>query len=111
MTAHRLRLLTVNPAEHPRGQAHLAAASGLVCAHGRVYVMGDDEQHLVVFNDRRSAGHLHRVRSGHLPAHAAQRKRVKPDFESLLLLPARGRPRRGTGAPYRNGRGVTERAL
>ena len=87
----RLRLLTVNPADHPRGLAHLSAASGLVCAHGHTYVMGDDEHHLAVFRGRHSPGRLYRVRSGHLPADAAQRKRVKPDFESLLLLPARGR--------------------
>ena len=91
ITAHRLRLLTVDPADHPRGLPHLAAASGLVCAYRRAYVLGDDEHHLAVFRDRRSPGQLHRVRKGPLPADAAQRKRVKPDFESLLLLPARGR--------------------
>ena len=91
MKAHRLRPLTLNPSDHPRGLPHLAAASGLVCAHGRAYVMGDDEHHLAVFCNRSSPGQLHRVRSGALPADAAQRKRVKPDFESLLLLPARGR--------------------
>ena len=91
LKVQRLRMLTVDPADHPRGLAHLSAASGLVCAHGRAYVMGDDEHHLAVFNDRHSPGRLHRVRSGHLPADAAQRKRVKPDFESLLLTPARGR--------------------
>ena len=91
LTAHRLRLLTLNPADHPRGLPHMAAASGLVCAYGRAYVLGDDEHHLAVFRDRRSPGQLHPVRKGPLPADAAQRKRVKPDFESLLLLPARGR--------------------
>ena len=91
ITAHRLRQLTLNPAHHPRGLPHLAAASGLVCAHGRAYVLGDDEHHLAVFRDRHSPGQLHRVRRGHPPADAAQRKRVKPDFESLLLVPARGR--------------------
>ena len=91
MRARLLRQLTLNPQDHPRGQPHLAAASGLVCAHGRAYVMGDDEHHLAVFHDRDSPGQLHRVRGGALPADAAQRKRLKPDFESLLLLPARGR--------------------
>ena len=86
----RLRQLTLNPSDHPRGQPHLAAASGLVCAHGRAYVIADDENHLAVFGDSHSPGRLHRVRSGELPADAVQRKRVKPDFESLLLLPARG---------------------
>ena len=91
MKTQRLRQLTLNPSDHPRGLPHLAAASGLVCAHGRAYVIADDENHLAVFGDSRSLGRLHRVRSGELPADAVQRKRVKPDFESLLLLPARGR--------------------
>lgn len=91
MKTKRLRQLTLNAQDHPRGQPHLAAASGLVCAHGRAYVMGDDEHHLAVFSDDHSPGQLHRMRSGALPADAAQRKRVKPDFESLLLMPARGR--------------------
>ena len=81
----------LNPQDHPRGQPHLAAASGLVCAHGRAYVIGDDEHHLAVFSDLHSPGQLHRVRSAALPADAALRKRLKPDFESLLLLPRRGR--------------------
>ena len=87
----RLRPLTLNPSEHPRGLPHLAAASGLVCAHGRAYVMGDDEHHLAVFCNRSAPGQLHRVRSGALPADIELRKRVKPDFESLLLLPTRAR--------------------
>ena len=93
MKTQRLRQLTLNPSDHPRGLPHLAAASGLVCAHGRAYVIADDENHLAVFCDNHSPGRLHRVRSvrsGELPADAVQRKRVKPDFESLMLLPARG---------------------
>lgn len=83
----RLRPLSLDPRSHPRGQAHLSAASGLVCALGRAYVIGDDEQHLAVFHDRTSAGELHRVLAGDLPQAKAARKRRKPDFESLLWLP------------------------
>ena len=80
----RLRTLTVRA--HPRGQPHLSAASGLVCAHGRVYVMADDEHHLAVFGDLRSPGRLHRVLSGDLPHENEARKKRKPDLETLLLL-------------------------
>lgn len=86
-----LRLLTVSAAEHSRGMVHISAGSGLVCAHGRAYVMADDELQLAVFNDLASPGRLLRVRGGKLPADAAERKRLKPDFESLLLVPAHGR--------------------
>lgn len=82
-----LRELTLHRADHPRGAPHLAAASGLVCAHGRVYVIADDEHHLAVFHDRGSPGTLHRLRSGDLPAAPKERKRRKPDFETLLWLP------------------------
>lgn len=85
-----LRRLTVSPQTHPRGQPHLSAASGLVCANGRVYVISDDEHHLAVFRDRRSAGVLHRLFSGDLPQKKKARKRLKPDLETLLWLPDGG---------------------
>ena len=89
MATRLLRTLTLNPQDHPRGLPHLAAASGLVCAFGRANAIGDDENHPAVFRDRLSPGQLHRVRGGDLPADAAKRKRLKPDFESLPMLPAR----------------------
>jgi hypothetical protein len=82
-----LRRLTVDPAAHPRGQPHLSAASGLVCAHGRAYVVADDELHLGVFADAVSTGHLVRLFDGRLPEGKASRKRAKPDLETLLHLP------------------------
>jgi hypothetical protein len=83
----RLRNLTV--ASHPRDQRHLSAASGLVCAHGRVYVIADDEHHLAEFRDRRSPGRLHQVVAGPLPRDKTARKKRKPDMETLFLLPSR----------------------
>jgi len=83
-----LRALTIDPRRHPRGQPHFSAASGLVCAHGRVYVVGDDELHLGVFEDAHSPGRLLRLFDGALPAGKKARKRAKPDLEALLHLPA-----------------------
>ena len=85
-----LRHLTVNQKTHPRAQPHLSAASGLVCANGRVYVISDDEHHLAVFRDRRSAGVLYRLFPGDLPQKKKARKRLKPDLETLLWLPHGG---------------------
>lgn len=82
-----LRPLTVDPESHPRGQPHLSAASGLVCAHGRVHVVADDELHLGVFEDVPTPGRLVRLFEGASPAGAKARKRSKPDLESLLHLP------------------------
>jgi hypothetical protein len=84
----RLRPLTLPAQEHPRGQPHLSAASGLVCAFGRAYVVADDEHHLGVFDDARSPGHLHRLIEGDLPADAAERKARKADLETLAFVPA-----------------------
>lgn len=87
MLAELLRALSVEPQAHPRGQPHLSAASGLVCAHGRVYVISDDEHHLAVFHDLHTPGKLHRMLLGDLPLSKEARKRLKPDIEALLLLP------------------------
>lgn len=85
--AEPLRALTLDPRAHPRGRRHLSAASGLVCAHQRAYVISDDEHHLAVFRDRSTAGELHRIRDSDLPRQKPARKRIKPDLETLLLLP------------------------
>jgi hypothetical protein len=82
-----LRELTLRTGEHLRGVPHLSAASGLVCAHGRAYVVADDEHHLAVFRDLEAPGTLHRIRAGDLPVKRRARKRRKPDLETLLLLP------------------------
>jgi hypothetical protein len=87
LAATLLRRLSLKPRRHPRGQPHLSAASGLVCAHQRAYVIADDEHHLAVFRDHHSPGELHRLLDGDLPRPKAARKRRKPDLETLLLLP------------------------
>jgi hypothetical protein len=69
------------------GRAHLGAASGLVCEHGRAYVVADDEHHLAVFRDLATPGALHRIRDGDLPRRKSTRKRRKPDLETLTSLP------------------------
>ncbi len=83
-----LRTLTIDRRHHPHGQPHLSAASGLVCANGRAYVISDDEHHLVVFSDRTGPGELYRLLAGDLPAGKKGRKRLKPDLETLLWWPA-----------------------
>jgi hypothetical protein len=83
----RLRTLTLQ--RTGSGPAHVAAASGLVRAGNRLYVVADDENHLAIFPARGLApGALVRMLEGSLPRAAKKRKRRKPDFESLALLPA-----------------------
>lgn len=71
------------------GHRFLSAASGLVQRGDAVYVVGDDEQHLAVFDQNDDApGHLLRLLPGDLPRKPKKRKAVKPDFEILFQLPS-----------------------
>ncbi len=82
-----IQTLRIDPAQHPRGQAHLSAASGLVRVHQRLYVVADDELHLGMFDPEHPTGSLLRLLDGDLPQDKDKRKRAKPDFESLVHLP------------------------
>lgn len=82
--------LLVDAAAHPRGQAHLSAASGLVLLGGRLYLVADDEHHLASLQPDGSGLQLHRLLDGDLPDDKAQRKRRKPDLEALAVLPSSG---------------------
>jgi hypothetical protein len=89
-----LRELSVHLHDHPHGKAWLSAASGLVCAGDRAYVIADDEHHLGCFSLRATANPdalepltLMRLFTGDLPEDKKQRKKAKPDLESLSLLP------------------------
>ena len=83
----KLRDLDVEEPSDAGRPAHLSAASGVVRRATYVYVIGDDELHLGVFDissDR--PGHL-RVLQGELPDGHAERSKEKPDLEALTLLP------------------------
>lgn len=69
-------------------QLPVSAASGLVMIGNTVYVVADDALHLGVYklDDPHFAQHI-RLREGDLPADARARKKTKPDFEALALLP------------------------
>lgn len=85
----KLRELDITAAATSGRPLHLSAASGLVCLNSTMYVVADDELHLGVFSTLdRQPGHLIRLVDGVLPEAKATRKRQKPDFEALTLLPA-----------------------
>ena len=89
----RLGALWIDPAQHPEGRVHLSAASGLVRSGKSYFVVADDELHLGVFDDTLTAGtppppgNLLRLLEGDLPKDPVQRKKAKPDLETLALLP------------------------
>jgi hypothetical protein len=83
-----LRILDLREPSGPGGTAHVAAASGVVQRAEYVYVIGDDELHMAVFDVTSDApGELRRVLSGELPAEHDARKEAKPDLEALTTLP------------------------
>ncbi len=73
----------------PSGHSFLSAASGMVVRGTTLWVVADDAACLAVFDlNGAKPGQLIPLFAGDLPRDAAQRKRVKPDFEILLALPA-----------------------
>ena len=67
---------------------YIAAASGLVLAHNRFYLVPDDENFIIGINkDLKASGELYQVFPGVLPEDKKDRKKLKPDFECMLHLP------------------------
>lgn len=87
----KIRELSLSAAASAGRPLHLSAASGLACINSFIYVVSDDELHLGVFRTPGSEpGHLIRLFDGALPDSKPDRKKLKPDFEALTLLPAYG---------------------
>lgn len=83
-----LRTLTLQQAVAAGRPAFLSAASGLVCHDGNFYVVADDELQLGIFtDDMQRPGTTLPLLAGELPDDAKERKRAKPDFETLTWLP------------------------
>lgn len=92
-----VRELLLDASQHPRGQAHLSAASGLVRAGSWLYVVADDEHHLGMLNcavadsgndgEQLAVLQLLRLFEGDLPKSKGKRKALKPDLEALAGLP------------------------
>jgi len=66
----------------------ISAASGLVIIGNTFYVIADDSLHLGVYKlDDPVFEKMIRLREGELPTDEKARKKVKPDFEALTVLP------------------------
>jgi hypothetical protein len=87
----KIRDLTLTVPSQPGRPAFVSAASGLVHAGSRLYIIADDELHLGIFPATGTdPGELLRIVPGELPQEPKKRKRAKADFEALLFLPAFG---------------------
>ena len=84
----KLRELTLAEPSGPDRPAHISSASGVVRRGDYVYVIGDDELHLGVFQlSSNEPGSMRRVLQGELSGDADERARSKPDLEALTVLP------------------------
>lgn len=89
ISANLVRQLTL------RDHGPLAAASGLVRSHNWLHVIADDSLDLATFSlvetEVGEPGQLHRLfPDPSLPLAAKERKKLKPDLESLGLVPFQG---------------------
>lgn len=72
----------------PLGLKPIHAASGLVKLANNFYVIADDELSLLTFSlSNQLAGEEYKIFSGELPEDHKDRKKQKPDLESLTQLP------------------------
>lgn len=83
----KLRDLTIET-DRAIPQGYVYSASGLVEFQDQYYVVADTELHLAVFSrDPSKAGKLLRLFPGELPEEKKERKKEKPDLESITILP------------------------
>ncbi len=72
--------------------AYVTAASGIVKKGDRFFVIADDEFFLFSFRESEKFLTSYRLMDGELPTDPKERKKMKPDFESLLLLDEKDYP-------------------
>lgn len=83
--------LRLDHAEGATDTRRIEAASGLAIIGRTAYVIADDEAYLAVFRDMgRSAGATVELLDVDIPDDPAERKKHKPDLESLTPLPPFG---------------------
>lgn len=70
-----------------QGLDSVHAASGLVKVRNHFYIISDDDLSLLQVSLEKDQFQKIRLRQGSLPKEAKERKKVKPDWESLIHLP------------------------
>lgn len=89
MQLQLVRQLDLGQGSEPDRPAWLSAGSGLIHTAGEFCVVADDELHIGRFStDAGRPGKLLRLFRGDLPDKPKRRKKLKPDLEVLMRLPA-----------------------
>lgn len=84
----------------------VSAASGLVFDRGALHVVADDGLHLTRWSTTGAPLGAVRLFEGELPTDPVARKRVKPDLETLALLPDGSLLALGSGSKRNRSRGA-----
>lgn len=88
----KLRDLILEAPEGDEHSKHVAAASALVHLGKTLFLATDDERQLSIFEDEaRLPGTKVQILEGSAPRDDEDRKKDKPDLESLAMLPSTGR--------------------
>ena len=110
MPLKKLRTLDLDQAYQKGRPSHISAASGLVVDEKNFYVIADDELSLAIFPHDGSQGKMTPLFLGTLPLKHKERKKQKPDLESLIkfsgglfAIPSGSRPNRRLGIFLKNG--------
>lgn len=83
-----LKIVRTLELDHASSRRCFSAASGMWVENDRLYVVADDALELGVFDlQSGKPGRGLRILHGALPDDPAQRKKLKPDFESLTRVP------------------------
>ncbi|MBX9693107.1 MAG: hypothetical protein K2Z81_12030 [Cyanobacteria bacterium] len=83
----KIRELRISSKASPTRPDYVYAASGLVRLEDQLFVVADDELHLAIFDyHKEEPGTLMRLLPGDLPDDYGDRKKAKPDLESITLL-------------------------
>lgn len=102
-----LQVLRTLELEHAGNRRCFSAASGMWVENDTLYVVADDELELGVFDlQSQQPGRALSIIPGELPDDPVQRKKLKPDFESLTRLPVCSRYPHGALVAF--GSGSTE---
>ncbi len=69
--------------------AHLSAASGLVKIGKWLFIVADDEKHMVLVDSEEACDSIsYPIMEGELPLDSEARKKVKHDFEAIVHVPS-----------------------
>jgi hypothetical protein len=101
---HELKIKTPTQGEGARN--FVSAASGLVVKGEKIFIVSDDERSLYTFSKTEKTLEPFTLIEGALPSKKEERKKLKPDFESLIHVSEKDWPPHGALVAWPSGSGI-----